>query len=74
VEVVKIIELKINEESEKFLLSQSDVTEVELKNCYRSFCENQNKRLTINEFIKELYNYGIYLININKNVITIDLI
>jgi hypothetical protein len=68
---IKIIELELGNDNKKFIVSQDDITKDEIISLYKSY--SKNDKLTISKFVEELSQYGIDLIEFEKNLISIKL-
>jgi hypothetical protein len=67
---LSVVKLTIGEETKTFLVGQNNITKEEIERVYKSYCKEDGKKYTMQEFLKEIEQYGIELKDISDNVIT----
>jgi hypothetical protein len=67
---LKTVKITIGEETKIFLLGQNNVTKREIEKCYKAYCEDFGSKVNMKDFLKNINQYGIELIDISDNEIT----
>jgi len=69
-EYLKMVKITIRDITKTFLIGQKNVTEKEIINCYKASCEEFGSKVNMNNFLDDISEYGIELIEISENEIT----